>query len=126
MTFSIPSKPFRTVLRWQVYVTVVLALVSGVWAGIHGAVSAALGGLVSCIAGLVFALMVSGNTVKSAGAVLRTLFRAEVGKLMLIMLLSWLVLTAYQQVVQLAFLVAFVVSVLVSQTAILVRDHQVD
>jgi len=120
--FGISSKPLRTVLRWQVYVTVVIALVSGLWAGFHGALSAALGGLVSFLAGLVFAMMVSGDTVmRSAGAALRTLFRAEAGKITLIVLLLWLVLTTYQEVVLLAFFVAFVISVLVSQMAILVR-----
>ena len=122
MTFGISSKPLRTVLRWQVYVTVVIALVSGLWAGFHGALSAALGGLVSFLAGLVFAMMVSGDTVmRSAGAALRTLFRAEAGKITLIVLLLWLVLTTYQEVVLLAFFVAFVITVLVSQMAILVR-----
>ncbi len=126
MTFSIPSKPLRTVLRWQVYVTVLIAVMAGLWAGFHGALSAALGGLVVCLAGLVFAMMVSGNTVRSAGAALRALFRAEAGKITLIVLLLWLVLTTYQEVVPLAFFVAFVISVLVSQMAILVRADRVD
>ena len=126
MTFSITSKPLRTVLRWQVYATVVMALMAGLWAGMHGALSAGLGGLVSCLAGLVFAMMVSGSPVRSAGATLRTLFRAEAGKIMLIVLLLWLVLTTYQEVVLLAFFLGFAISVLVSQLAILVPEGQVD
>ena len=122
MTFSIPSKPLRVVLRWQVYASVVMALAAGLWTGPHGALSAALGGLVSFAAGLVFAMMVSGRTVESAGAVLRTLLRAEAGKITLIVLLLWLVLTTYQEVVAPAFFAAFVISVAVSQLAILVRE----
>ena len=80
----------------------------------------------SCLAGLLFAMMVSGSTVKSAGATLRTLFRAEAGKIALIVLLLWLVLTTYREVVLLAFFVGFVISVLVSQMAILVRESRVD
>lgn len=116
----------RTVLRWQLYATVAIALMAGVWAGMHGALSALLGGLVSWLAGLVFAVMVSGSKVKSAGATLRTLFRAEASKIVLIMLLLWLVLTTYREVVVVAFFVAFVISVLVSQMAILVRESRVD
>ncbi len=124
MNFSIESKPLRTVLRWQVYVTVMVALMAGGWAGTHGALSALLGGLVSWLAGLVFALMVSGSKMKSAGATVRTLFRAMASKIMLTVSMLWLVLTAYQDVVAVAFFVAFVISVLVSQTAVLVQESE--
>ncbi len=126
MIFGITSKPLRTVLRWQAYATVLMALVAGLWAGLHGALSAGLGGLVSGLAGLAFAIMVSGSTVQSAHATLRTLFRAECGKLILVVLLLWIVLTTYREIVLLAFFVGFIISVLVSQLAILVRESPVD
>ncbi len=119
---SISSKPLRTVLRWQAYVAVVLTLAAGWWAGMPGAVSALLGGLINVTAGLVYAMMVSGNTARSAGQTLRTLVRAEASKIALIALQLWLVLTAYHDVVMTAFLAAFVISVLVFPMALLVRD----
>lgn len=126
MILSIESKPLRTVLRWQLYVTLVVALVAGVFAGVHAALSALLGGLVSWCAGLVFALMVSGARLKTAGATLRALLRATAGKIMLTVLLLWLVLTVYRDIVAVAFFASFAVAVLVSQTAILVRENRVD
>ncbi len=122
MAFKIESKPLRTVLRWQFYTTAALALMAGIWAGMHGAFSALLGGFVSWAAGLVFALMVSGGRVRTAGATLRILFRAEASKIMLMIFLLWLVLTTYQDVVPVAFFVGFVAAVLVSQAALLVRE----
>ena len=109
-------------LRWQVYVAVVLSLAAGWWAGMPGAISALLGGLINVTAGLVYAMMVSGSTAKSAGQTLRTLVRAEASKIALIVLQLWLVLTAYHDVVATAFFAAFVISVLVFPMALLVRD----
>ena len=118
----IASKPIRTVLRWQVYVAVALALAAGWWAGTHGAVSALLGGLVNVMAGLVYAMMVADGRVKSAGETLRTLVRAESSKITLIVLQLWLVLTLYDDVVVIAFFPAFVISVLVFPLVLLVRE----
>ena len=118
----IASKPIRTVLRWQVYVAVALATVAGWWAGMHGAVSALLGGLVNVMAGLVYAMMVADGRVRSAGETLRTLVRAEASKIILIVLQLWLVLTLYDEVVVKAFFSAFVISVLVFPLVLLVRE----
>ncbi|MCE9639078.1 MAG: ATP synthase subunit I [Betaproteobacteria bacterium] len=122
MVFKIESKPLRTILRWQLYATGAMALGAGAIAGMHGAFSAVLGGFVSWAAGLVFAVMVSGGRVRTAGETLRILFRAEASKIMLIVFLLWLVLTTYQEVVPVAFFAAFIVSVLVSQAVMLVRE----
>jgi ATP synthase protein I len=119
---KIESKPLRTVLRWQLYTAAAMALVAGILSGMHGAFSAALGGVVSWAAGLVFALMVSGSRIRSAGETLRILFRAEASKVMLMIFLLWLVLTTYQDVVPAAFFAGFVAAVLVSQAALLVRE----
>jgi ATP synthase protein I len=116
------SKPLRTVLRWQIYVAVALTLAAGWWAGMHGAISALLGGLINVTAGWVYATMVSGSTAKSAGQTLRTLVRAEASKIALIVLQVWLVLTAYHDVVATVFFAVFVVSVLIFPMALLVRD----
>ena len=53
---------------------------------------------------------------------MRTMLRAEAGKIIAIVLQLWLVLTTYGEVVHAAFFSAFVVTVLVSQAAILVQD----
>ena len=119
---TMASRPIRTVLRWQFYVTVALALVAAGWIGTHGAMSALLGGLINVIAGLVYAIMISGRKVKSAGETLRTLVRAEASKIALIVLLLWLVLTAYHDVAPIVFFGVFFIVVLVFPLALLVRE----
>jgi ATP synthase protein I len=118
----ISSKPIRTVLRWQVYATVVIALGAGWFAGQHGAVSAVLGGVVNQIADLAYALLVGGRGIRTAGQTLRTLFRAEAVRVLLIVVLLGGVLTAYKSVVHPVLFLSFVVSVMVFRAAILVKE----
>jgi len=118
----IESKPIRTVLGWQVIATAVIATGAGLWAGWHGAMSAVLGGLVNQIADLAYALLVSGGGIRTAGNTLRTLFRAEAVRILLIVFLLWWVLTAYREVLHPVLFVSFVVSVIVFRMAILVKE----
>ena len=84
MLVKITSKPIRTVLRWQIIATVVIAAGAGFWSGWHGAVSAVLGGSINQIADLAYALLISGGGIRTAGNTLRTLFRAEGVRILLI------------------------------------------
>ena len=118
----ITSKPIRTVLGWQVIATVVIALGAGLWAGLHGAISAVFGGAVNQLADLAYALLISGSGVQTAGNTLRTLFRAEGVRILLIVFLLGWVLTGYQNVVHPALFLSFVVSVMVFRAAILVKE----
>lgn len=118
----IESRPIRTVLRWQVYATVVITISSGIWAGMHGAMSAVLGGVINQIADLAYALLVSGGGIRTAGNTLRTLFRAEGVRILLIVFLLGAVLTSYKEVVHPALFLSFVVSVMVFRSAIMVKE----
>jgi ATP synthase protein I len=53
---------------------------------------------------------------------LLAMFRAEAGKILLIVGQMWLVLSLYKDVVPVAFFSAFVLTVVVFSMAILVRD----
>jgi len=116
-------RPIRTVLRWQLAVTVVLTIAGGILAGVDGALSAALGGAVSMGAGWVSALVASAGKADSAGSVLVTALKAEGVKLGVIAILLGLVLTAYTAVVVPAFLGSFMVTVLIFSMAFFVREH---
>ena len=116
------SKPVLTVLRWQLAATAALALISGGLAGVHGALSAIAGGLVSITAGVVAAFVASRGDAKSAGGVLIAALRAEGVKIGLIAVLLWLVLRSYPDVVVIAFIASFVVTVLIFAMAFFVRD----
>lgn len=73
-------------------------------------------------ASAVFALLVWVGRPGTAGATVRTMLRAEAARITVIVLQLWLVLTGYREVVPGAFIAAFVLTVFVSQAAILIRD----
>jgi ATP synthase protein I len=118
----IQSKPVRTVLVWQVLLTALLAVIAGLLAGIHGAVSAALGGIVSVIAGLAFALVMQSSNIQSADGTVVAALRAEATKIGLAVILLWLVLALYKDVVLIVFIGSFIFSILVFSMAFFVRD----
>lgn len=116
------SKPVYTVLRWQLTATAVLALAAGWLSGVHGMVSAVAGGLVSITAGLAAAFVASRGDTKSAGGLVVGALRAEGVKIGLIAILLWLVLKTYAEVVVIAFIASFLVTVLIFAMAFFVRD----
>jgi len=118
----IASRPLRIILRWQVYATVVLAVIAAGWMGKHGAISVLLGGLVMVNGECVSAIMISSRKVKTTGQTLRTLIRAEALKVALIVSQLWIGLTTYHEIVAPVFIATFVVTVLIYPAALLVRD----
>ncbi len=118
----IQSKPVRTVLAWQVGLTTLLAVIAGLFAGSHGAASAALGGAVSIAAGLAFAVVMQTGRVQSAGETIVAALRAEAMKIGLAVILLWLVLALYKDVVLVVFIGSFIFSILVFSMAFFVRD----
>ena len=114
---------FRTVFLWQLIATAALTVLAGVLAGAHGAISAALGGAVSVGAGWTSVRVASGRKADSAGGVLVIALTAEGVKLGVIVVLLWLVLAFYPDVVATAFLGSFVATVLIFSMAFFVREH---
>jgi ATP synthase protein I len=118
----VQSKAIRTVLRWQVIVTGAMTLVLGLLAGMHGAVSAMLGGLVSICAGLAFSVVVSLSKSDSLAGTLVTAFRAEAVKVTVAVVLLWLVFAAYKDIVAIGFVGSFAISILIFGMAFFVRE----
>lgn len=116
------SKPVYTVLRWQLAATAAAAAAAGWLSGVHGAVSALAGGMVSIAAGLAAAFVASRGDTKSAGGLVVGALRAEGVKIGLIAVLLWLVLKTYAEVVVIAFIASFLVTVLIFAMAFFVRD----
>jgi ATP synthase protein I len=120
----IQSKPLRTVLLWQLMATAALAVVAGLISGEHGAISAALGGGVSLLAGLGFAAVIQWlGRDKSAGGTLVTALQAEGVKIGLAVTLLWVVLASYKDVVAPACVGSFIVTILIFSMAFFVRDN---
>ena len=118
----ITSRPMRVVMLWQTVATLLLTLGSGLLGGLEMGVSALLGGLANQVADLAYALMVSGSKVRSAGSVLRILFRAEAVRVTLIILLLSAVLVGYARVNSLMTLCSFMMSVLIFRMAICLKE----
>ena len=117
------DRPFRAVLVWQAVATLVIAAIAGVWAGVHGALSAVLGGVINLSAGVGLRVRARrSRPAKTAGATMVAMFRAEAAKILVIIGQLWLVLATYKEVVLPAFLAAFVVTVLLFRIALFVRD----
>jgi len=100
-----------------------MAISGAAWLGVHAATSALLGGFVNVFAGIVFALMTIQRKDRSAEATIRTLVRAEAVKIAVIVVQIWLVLTAYKELIPGFYFATFVVTVLLSGVALLVRDN---
>jgi ATP synthase protein I len=122
--FRVQIRPIRIVLQWQLIVTAVLTLVSAILWGQDGALSAVLGGSINLAAGYTYGLIVSHGRKASAGEGLRTMFRAEAAKVIVILVLLRLVFVNYAGVVHAAFLGSFAITVAIFAAAIAVRDTE--
>lgn len=109
-------------MRWQSIVTAVMVLVLGFLWGLHGAASAFLGGATSITSAAVFAAIVARYPASTAGGVLITAFKAEAVKVVVIVLMLWLVLTLYKDVVAVGFIGTFGITVLIFAMALFVPD----
>jgi ATP synthase protein I len=98
------------------------SLLSAWLAGLHGAVSAGLGGTIGIIAGLAFVSLAARSRSKSAGEALHAALRAEAVKVVLMILLLWMVLAAYRDVVAVGLIGSFIATVLIFAMAVAVRD----
>jgi ATP synthase protein I len=116
------TRPFRAVLVWQAAATIAIAAISSLLAGVHGALSAVLGGVINLSAGAVYAFVLAIAPPKTAGATIVALFRAEAAKILVIIGLMWLVLSTYRDAVLPALVAAFIVTVLLFRVALFVRE----
>jgi ATP synthase protein I len=118
----IRNKPVRIVMRWQLIVTTTMVLVLGLLSGVHGAASALLGGVVSIISAAAFSAIVSRYQGVTAGGALITALKAEAVKIVIMVILLWLVLTLYKDVVAVGFIGTFALTVLIFGMALFVTD----
>jgi ATP synthase protein I len=116
------SYPVFRIAAGQVLVTAVVAAIAGWLSGWHGAWSGVLGGFVNVSAGLLFAALARLGRSRSVAGAVTGVIRAETGKIAAIVLQLWLMPTLYRDMVFGAFFAAFLLTVLVTQAAILKRD----
>jgi len=113
---------FRPIIGLQALCTAAATLLSAWLAGLHGAVSAALGGTIGIVSGLAFAALAARSKSRSAGEALYTVLRAEAVKVVLMVLLLWIALATYGDVVAIGLIGTFIATVLIFTMAVLVRE----
>lgn len=116
------SKQIRTVLGYQVIVTISIAVIIGSIGGAHWGVSALLGGFVSLLGGVAYGLLLSRVGKGSAENALVSMMRAELAKIVVIVLLLWLILAGYDEVFGAGFIGTFIITTLIFSLAVFIRD----
>jgi ATP synthase protein I len=119
-------KRFRPIVGLQMLSTAVAILLSAWLAGRHGAISAALGGLIGIVPGIVFVILASRSKSKSAGEALVAALRAEAAKVALMIVFLWFAMRAYEHAVAASLIGSFVATVIIFSMAVLVRDPRSD
>jgi F0F1-type ATP synthase assembly protein I len=106
-----------------------MAILAAIWGAVQSAqlaqataLSALLGGAVNIIAVVVYAVVLRISNPTSAGGTIAAVFRAEAIKILVIIVQLALVLTTYKDVVPVAFLATFVITVLLFRMAFFDRD----
>lgn len=122
--FGLKSKALNTVFRWQAIATAVVVIVAMLVAGVHGAVSAALGGAISMVAGVAAGLLLQISQAKVAGDMLVVAISAEAVRIGLMLGGLWMVFATYDKVVSGSLIGAFIVTVLIFSMAFFVRENK--
>lgn len=122
--FSIKSRPLKIVIFWQLVFAILAAVVSGLLYGVNAAISGFLGAIISVIAGVVYAVLVSRHSGYSAGGTLRTALRAEAVKIFIIIMSLWAVFAIFKGLQPAIFIGSFIVAVLISSMAVFVPENK--
>jgi ATP synthase protein I len=117
------KRAFRVTMAWQFAASLAIAMVALPISGLHGMWSGLLGGAIGMAGLLTFALLTARRSASAGGAV-RMALRAEAAKVAVIVLLLWLVFATYREMVVLAFIAAFILSILLSAMAFAIPDEQ--
>ena len=116
------SQPIRTVLRWQLLATALAILIVGMFAGAHGAISAALGGAISITAGLAAAIYALRKPAADPATAVTSALIAEAVKVILLVAGLVAVFVLYKNVVALGLIATFAVTAILFSMAFFVRE----
>lgn len=120
--FAIKSRPLRVVIFVQLVFSLLVAIGCGLYSGVDAAVSGFLGAIISVIAGVAYAILISRHRGYSASEVLRTALRAEAVKIFVIVMLLWAVFATFKDLKPVVFIGSFVVAILISSMALFVPE----
>ncbi len=121
MSFAL-AQPIRTVLRWQLVATGLAIVVVGWLAGVHGALSAALGGAISMTGGLAAAWFALRKPASDAVTAISSALVAEALKVLLLVAGLAAVFVLYKNVVAIGLIATFTVTTILFSMALFVRE----
>ncbi len=116
-TRPLSSAPILKVVKWQAIAIVFFVAISGSWSGLHGGVSALIGGLVNVCAVVVYWFVANIGLKSARGSGLWPLLRAEIVKLVVIAAQVALIFKMYAALVVPAFFVTFLITLLLWRVA---------
>ena len=116
------NKQIRAVLKYQAIATFFIAVTIGMMGGLHWGISALLGGMISLLGGATFGWVLSRVGRGSAENALLGMMRAELAKVLVIILLLWLVFAGYEKVYGAGFIGTFIITTLIFSLAVFIRD----
>ncbi len=121
MSFAL-AQPIRTVLRWQLVATALAVVVVGWLAGVHGALSAALGGAISMTGGLAAAWFALRKPASDAATAISSALVAEALKVLLLVAGLAAVFVLYKNVVAIGLIATFTVTTILFSMALFVKE----
>jgi len=118
---------FKQMAKWQILVTLAVALISGYFSGVPGALSAMAGGGSVIVGAFVGSLIAKSNeNKKNPSAILVGLLKAEGAKIIVIATLLLIVFKVYAtHLVPLALIVGLGASAIMSGAAILSLNEKI-
>lgn len=119
----IKSRPLSIVLKVQLLLVLIVVVVFSFLPNFHNALSAMLGGMVGLISSAAFAVIVSQHKGYTADEAIKTIVKAELLKVSLIVIMLWLVLTHYENVNAFVMIGTFILTVLAHSMALFVSDN---
>ena len=121
---GLQSKALITVFWWQALATLIIVAIAGWVAGMHGAISAGLGGTTSMLAGVAAGLLLQRRKAKVAVDMVVVAISAEAVRIALMLAAMWLIFAIYDKVVAGSLIGAFIVTVLIFSMAFFVRENK--
>lgn len=121
MSFAL-AQPIRTVLRWQLVATALAVVLLGWLAGVHGALSAALGGAISMTGGVAAAWFALRKPASDAATAISSALVAEALKVLLLVAGLAAVFVLYKNVVAIGLIATFTVTTILFSMALFVRE----
>lgn len=118
------SRAFGKAARWQIMVTIGIALLALIIAGIHAAISAVGGGAAVILGGVAAAALARKKQPSTAGAALLLVLKGEAVKIAVIALVLLAIFKFYESLVPLALIGGLAGAALISGAALRNLDQE--